>query len=73
MPGLELGIRLVNDVKCTATLHDLAPSVSALQGIERGENFHGSSGRGAHFTADQFSVKPILGSLFSHFGTLAVV
>jgi hypothetical protein len=73
LPGLELGVCLVDDIKSATTLHDLASSVSALKGIERGENFHGSSGRGAHFTADQFSVKPILGCLFSHFGTLAVV
>ena len=45
MPGLELRVCLVNDIESTAALNDLASSVSALKGIERGENFHGSSGR----------------------------
>tara|TARA_B100001093_G_scaffold316459_1_gene301910 strand:- start:82 stop:312 length:231 start_codon:yes stop_codon:yes gene_type:complete len=73
LPGLELGVCLVDDIESATALNNLASSVSALKRIEGGENFHGSSGRRAHFTGDRFSVKPILDPLFSDFGALAVV
>ena len=72
LPGLELWIRLVDNVEGAPTLHDLASSVSALERIEGGENFHNSSEKVAHFMGDQIPVKPILGRFSPCFGTLAI-
>ena len=41
MAGLELGVRLADDIDRALAFHDLAISVTAFGGGEGRENFHG--------------------------------